>query len=412
MKNYYFKLEAALSPELLTLLRNIGKTAMKRGESAYLIGGAVRDILLNRGNLDLDLSVEGKAISLARQIASENDFSLKTHPRFGTAKLQSKNFSLDLVTARSETYERPGALPKVQTGTIYDDLARRDFTINAMAIHLSPDSFGELLDPHNGQHDLAKKLIRILHRKSFKDDPTRILRAIRYEQRLDFHLESETEELLQHNLEGLSTVTAERLWHELELILNEEKPEKAIIRADNLGVLHMLYPSLSGDDWLAKRFVKARRSNADSLALPAIYLSIIAYRFKPEEIEKFVARFKMAGWAARIVRNTARLKKDLAYLETAGLRPSQIYHRLKHHLPEAVKGVAIASDSSAAKERLQFYLHDLVYIKCELDGDSLLDMGIPQGEKMGHILKALKDARLDLKITNLEEEKNLVYKLM
>ncbi|MFO8100826.1 MAG: CCA tRNA nucleotidyltransferase [Dehalococcoidia bacterium] len=412
MNNLYHQLKSALSPSTLQLLRNIGQTADKRGERVSLVGGVVRDMLLKRKNLDLDLVVEGRAISLARQLAKENNFGLKTHPRFGTATIQAENLSLDMVTARSETYERPGALPAVKAGSIEDDLARRDFTINAMAICLSPDSFGKLLDPHGGRRDLSRKLIRILHPQSFKDDPTRILRAIRYEQRLNFHLEAETAKLLQRDLRGINTVTVERLWHELELILKEEQPEKIILRAENLGVLPHLHPSLKGDNWLAKKFARARDSDTQSLILPSVYLAIIACRLGPEEAEDFAARLKMPAWAARAVRNASRLKGNLASLQTPELLPSQIYHKLKRQLPEAVKGVAIASDSPVVKQRLELYLDELRYVKCQLSGNNLQEMGVPPGKKMGRILRTLKDARLDKEIKNMEEEKELVYKLI
>ncbi|MFA4836906.1 MAG: hypothetical protein WC749_12650, partial [Dehalococcoidia bacterium] len=167
MGNIFRELEAYLPRELFGLLREIGEAAQSRGEAAYLVGGAVRDLLLGQPNLDLDAVVEGNAIALARRIAGARNWAVKTHPSFGTAKLCWGNLSLDMVTARSETYARPGALPTVAPGTIQDDLLRRDFTINAMAARLSPKSFGELLDPHGGQGDLERGLIRILHRGSF-----------------------------------------------------------------------------------------------------------------------------------------------------------------------------------------------------------------------------------------------------
>ena len=412
MKSFNHQFEASLSAAHLQILRNIGETAAERGEAVYLVGGVVRDIFLRRSSYDLDMVIEGRAISLARQIAKVNDCSLKTHPRFGTAKILFGNLNLDLVTARSESYVQPGALPTVKAGTIQDDLARRDFTINAMAIRLAPDSFGELLDPHGGQQDIKQKSIRILHPKSFEDDPTRILRAVRYEQRLDFQLEKTTEKLLQHNLEGLDTVTGERLWHELELILNEERPEKSLLRADKLGVLRKLYPPLKGDNWLAEKSAQARNLNKEASSLPAIYLAIMIYRFDLEEAEDCINRFRMPRWAARTVRDTMRLKNSLSSLEASDLRPSHIYRKLESHIPEVIKGIALVSDSPIIQQRIELYLQNLRYIKPEISGNDLQNMGVSPGKKIGQILRTLQEARIDNTVSSYEEEETLVQSLL
>ncbi|MFQ5925400.1 MAG: poly(A) polymerase, partial [Dehalococcoidia bacterium] len=176
-------MQERLPQELLSFLRLAGEVARTQGQKLYLVGGAVRDLILGRPNLDFDLVVEGDAPRLARQLARSSGEKVVVHRQFGTAKFHRGDLSIDLVTARSETYARPGALPKVEPGEIGDDLFRRDFSINAMAIALSPPSFGELVDPYRGRIDLEHRLIRILHQRSFIDDATRILRALRYEQR-------------------------------------------------------------------------------------------------------------------------------------------------------------------------------------------------------------------------------------
>jgi tRNA nucleotidyltransferase (CCA-adding enzyme) len=424
-----------LPPGILGLLQEIGEAARSRGSLVYLVGGVVRDLILGHLTvsaggaklapkppafagaglslgLDLDLVVEGDAIALGRRIARDKNWEVRTHPRFGTAKLYQEKFSLDLVTARSETYTQPGALPAVKPGTIEDDLRRRDFTINAMAACISPDSFGDLFDPHGGQSDLGKGLIRILHRASFADDPTRILRALRYEKRLNFHLEVDTEELLRRHLDNLDTVTGERLWHELELILQEERPEEVLCRAEELGVLQRLYPALRGDSWLAERFAQARKPVDESLPRPAVYLALSVYRLTAEEVEGCIARLKMPGWAARTGRDMVQLKPVLSSLASAELRPSEIYRRLNRHLPHVIKAAAIASDSPVIQQRLDLYLETLRHVKTELGGDDLQNMGVPPGRKMGQILRALQVAKLDQTVTTREEEEALVRRLL
>jgi tRNA nucleotidyltransferase (CCA-adding enzyme) len=405
-------LQSYLSPGILELIQDIGEIAIAGKQRVYLVGGVVRDLFGGQIGPDLDLVVEGDAIALGRQIAQVKNWELRTHPRFGTAKLYRENFILDLVMARSETYAQPGALPTVKPGTIEDDLRRRDFTINAMAVCLSPDSFGELLDPHGGQGDLEKGLIRVLHRGSFRDDPTRILRALRYEERLNFHLEQDTERLMQQHLDSLDTVTGERLWHELELILKEERPEKVLCRADELRVLQRLHPALQGDGWLVERFGRARKIGEDSPSRPEVYLAILVYRLTGEEVEGCIARLKMPGWAAGTGRDMIRLRQSLSSLTSAKLRPSEIYRRLNRHLPHVIEAAAIASDSPIIQQRLDLYLRRLRYVKPELGGDDLQGMGVPPGRKMGQILRALQVAKLDQIVTTYEEEERLVRSLL
>ena len=179
--NLSSKIEGQLPAELVKFMRVAGEVAHSQGESLYLVGGVVRDLLLGQTNLDLDLVVEGNAINLAQQLIPVTQGKITTHPRFNTAKLQWNKWSVDLATARSETYVKPGALPSVKPSSIDSDLFRRDFTINAMAIHLNPSRYGELIDRYGGKDDLEHKLIRVLHEKSFTDDATRILRGLRYE---------------------------------------------------------------------------------------------------------------------------------------------------------------------------------------------------------------------------------------
>src|SRR4030043_497632 len=239
-----------LPPQILALAKIAGKEASELEQELYLFGGVVRDLFLGRANFDFDLVVEGDAINLARRLAKDSQAKLTVHSRFGTAKITYPGFSLDLATARNETYSQPGALPTVKPGSLKDDLIRRDFSINAMALHLNPQRFGELIDMYHGKDDLNNRLIRILHSKSFVDDATRILRAIRYEQRLGFKLETETEKLLRRDVAMLNTISGDRIRHEMGLTLKEEEPEKVILRAEELGVLAKLHPLLRGDDWL------------------------------------------------------------------------------------------------------------------------------------------------------------------
>ena len=236
--------------------------------------------------------------------------------------------SADLATARAETYARPGALPTVKPGTIGDDLARRDFTVNAMAIELNPRHFGELIDPHGGRQDINKKLIRVLHDKSFTDDATRIWRALRYEQRLGFQIEPDTRRLIKRDIDMLETISGDRIRHELELVLKEELPEKALQRADELGVLAKLQPSLKGDDWLAETFALAREQCLPDAPHPQLYLALLCYRLTAGETDTLITYLRLPKATAQVLRDTLAIKAKMKELSTLGQAPSVIYELL------------------------------------------------------------------------------------
>jgi tRNA nucleotidyltransferase (CCA-adding enzyme) len=277
-------IENNLPRELAVVTKRLVNLAVRRKQKLYLVGGVVRDLLLGIPNLDLDFVVEGDAIELAKGLAQSTNGKLTTHPMFNTAKIGLGKQSIDIAMARTETYAKPGALPIVKSGTLKTDLFRRDFTINTMAINLSPTKYGELVDLYGGMDDLKNKLIRVLHEKSFIDDATRIWRAIRYEQRLGFKIEPETLKLLKRDVVQLKTVGGYRLRRELELALSEKEPEKILVRADKLGVLKELHPSLKADKWLETKFREARKSGEANLD---IYLAMLASRLIDEERKEF-----------------------------------------------------------------------------------------------------------------------------
>jgi len=275
-----------------------------------------------------------------------------------------------------------------------------------MAIHLDQDNFGKLIDPCGGENDIEKKLIRILHEKSFTDDATRVLRSIRYEQRFDFQLEANTETLLHRDLAMLKTISGDRIRHELELILKEDLPEKMLQRAGELGVLKEIHPSLHGNGLLKEVFQQAR-STTRSPAI-ALYFSLMLYYFSHEEGEDFIARLRLPRSIARAIRDTLDLKENIFFLSTAQLSPSDIYELLESHHPLSILANAIYSDSVLQRKRLYLYLNKLRFVKTALDGEALQQIGIPPGPRMGEILRELHEARLDQRVKSREEEEKLV----
>ncbi len=401
------RMQEQLPADLLDFIKQAGDAAQRQQQRLYLVGGVVRDLLLERTNFDLDLVAEGDAIKLAQEIASGNHAAVTTHPRFGTAKLKWGKRSADVATARSETYSRPGALPAVRHGTIADDLVRRDFTVNAMAIELNPRHFGELIDPHNGQRDLKKGFIRVMHDKSFTDDATRIWRALRYETRLDFRIEPSTLKLLERDIAMLETISGDRIRHELELILKEELPEKALQRAGELLVLSGLHPSLKGDDWLGKTFALAREQCLPDEPNPQLYLALLVYRLTTREIEDFISYLRLPKATAQVLRDVAAINNKLNELSAPGLAPSLIYELLRGYCLTALMASELGAESSAA-EHIELYLNVLRHVNPALSGNDLKKLGIPEGPKIKEVLQTLREARLDGKVNTKKEEEEMV----
>ncbi len=406
-KSLSSQLEEYLPRGMLKLVKDAGEKASELGLELYVVGGVVRDLLLGRANFDLDLVVEGDAVKLAQELAKESQARVAVHPHFGTAKLSYTNFSLDLATARRESYSHPGALPSIKPGSLTDDLCRRDFSVNAMALSLMPQRFGELIDLYHGKGDLDNRLIRILHPNSFIDDATRILRGLRYEQRLSFKLEAKTAELLRRDAAMLDTISGDRLRHELELILKEDKPERVLKRAAELGVLTKLRTSLRGNGWLSKRFEQARQLYKRTSPSP-LYLCLLIYNLTDEENERFLARLNFQKRLTQAMRHTLQLKAQLHILANPQLKPSDIYQLLRSYTTQAIQANILAAESPVVSQHLQSYLAKLRYVKPLLNGEDLKRMGVPPGTQMGEILDALHRAKLNGEVKTREEEGKLV----
>jgi tRNA nucleotidyltransferase (CCA-adding enzyme) len=407
-ENLSGQLEKYLPPPVLALVKIAGQDAGESGQELYIVGGVVRDLFLGRANFDFDLVVEGDAIALAQKLAKESQAKLTIHSRFGTAKLLYPDFSIDMATARRETYSRPGALPTVEPGSLRDDLIRRDFSINAMALHLNPQQFGKLIDLYHGRDDLEHRLIKILHANSFVDDATRILRALRYEQRLGFKLEEETERLLRRDVAMLDAISGDRLRHELELILKEDEPEHVLRRAGELGVLGRLHPSLRGNGWLSNTFTKARRVKRGTLL--NLYLCLLIYNLSEKQNEEFIRRFNFPKNTAETMKHTLQLKARLLKLADAGLKPSKIFMLLHGYSPTAIQANILATESTIARQHLNFYLRRLRYAKPLLKGDDLKRLGITSGHEIKEALAMLLKAKLDGEVKTRLDEERLVHK--
>ncbi|MCD6358548.1 MAG: CCA tRNA nucleotidyltransferase [Dehalococcoidia bacterium] len=408
ISNLASQMNSVLSQDVLVLLRRVANLVIGDGVPLYLVGGLVRDLLLKVPSRDVDIVVVGDALTLARSLSDDIDGAAKIHRRFGTATVSCKNLSVDMVTARSEVYSRPGALPDIRPGSIDDDLKRRDFAINAMAIRLDYPHYGELIDPYGGRQDLTQRVVRVLHKRSFVDDATRILRALRYEQRLGFHLEWDTEALLRRDVPALSTISGNRICHELEIILREEQPEKVVERMNGLGVWRSIFTPLDAeDDKLSERFERARRVAGGAPSL-SMYLSLLVYNLTESDVERFILFFRIQKMVAKVIRDAVRLKSMLGLLDGNVVLPSVIYRALCSYSPTAILAVDVAEGDSLLHRHLNLYLKRLRYVRTLLDGEALLGLGVNTGPLMGKILGELKDARLDGRVTSVQDEVALV----
>ena len=410
--NLAHQIEERLPARALTIIQKAVKLAQARGERLYLVGGAVRDLLLEKYVLDIDLVLEGDSIGLAHELAQSEDAKITLHKPFLTANLQWPDLSLDLTSARRESYARPGALPAVQPGNLRDDLFRRDFSINTMALSLNPEDYGRLIDFYGGLDDLHNKLVRTLHEKSFADDATRLWRAVRYEQRLDFHIEERTKTLLQRDLPMLKTITGDRIWYELECVFGEELPEKVFARAGELGVLQYLHPRLNIDGWLPAWFDEARRISLPQKPPIGIYLALLTFNLDIEAVEQLIDYLKLDKILSRILRESQKIRALHEELSEEIMQPSAIYLHLHGYSEEAITTNLIASGSAEVRRNIQLYLDDLRYVKTSLNGDDLIALGIKEGPGIKLLLGFLLDARLDGEVATREDEERLLRNIL
>jgi len=406
------EIKEQLPAELVSFMHLAGEMAVGKGQSLYLVGGVVRDLLLGKSNFDLDLVVEGDAIELAREFAEIKQAKITTHPLFNTAKIEWDKWSVDFATARTEAYLEPGALPIVRPSSIENDLFRRDFTINAMAICLSPERCGEVIDRYGGQIDLERKLVRILHNQSFTDDATRIWRGLRYEQRLGFQLEEKTLGILKRDIPMLDTISGDRIRYELECVFKEEEPEKVFSRADELGVLTKLHPALKGNGWLKDKSKTARQKVGKGSPSFALYFALLTYRLTDEEREQLISCLRLSKPVAQALRDSHAIKEKHQTLAYPELKRSYIYNLLYGYAPQATLAASVATASPIARQHMELFLHELRYVKPLLNGDDLKKMGIPAGPQIKEILKRLHEARLDGKVATREDEEELVKEWM
>ncbi len=442
-QNLSERIAAVLPPAHLGLLQLISAAARDLQLPIFLVGGFARDLLLRTPSIDLDFVVEGDALLLAEKLSTLYGGRITSHKKFGTAKWQidpanpalaaglraevtaaepiGLPSSIDLISSRTEFYEKPSALPVVKNSSIKLDLHRRDFTINTMAVRLDGKHFGELYDYWGGLTDLNHKLIRVLHSLSFVDDPTRMLRAVRFEQRFGFAIEPRTLEQLAEAKYLLADVSGERIRHELDLMLCEQQAVRMFARLDQLGLLAGIHPALKWNDDLAAQITELFRApfpkgwgfpRHPALAeqkRQAAYILLLA-GLNSVAAAAVCARLRFKNQLAQMIQQAARLRPELGKLPA--LPASRSALALEACPPLVIYALQLSSKTEKTRAMLADFASQWRWVKPLVDGQQLKQMGVQVGPRIGEILAELKAAWIDGRITTPAEEQQLLQKIL
>ena len=424
-KNVLQLMSESLGRDLIVLLRIIGEVAEDSGFKVYAVGGFVRDLLIKHKNLDLDIVVEGDGIIFAKQLAKKTGGRVRTHDRFITANVTLPDgFKIDIATARLEYYEYPAALPTVELSSLKLDLYRRDFTINAMALQLNPTQFGTLIDFFNCQNDLKYKLIKVLHNLSFVEDPSRILRAIRFEKRMDFKISKHADRLIRGavkmNLFGKTTNP--RLFAELQHIFAEENPIPAIKRLNDYKLFQFLWPDLKPNLKTDRRFMhiltQTQRAISwfrflyldETISPWRIYLLAIMARSRPAQLETFCERFQIQEKICKelIIEKLTAEELGNQFYGRFPEKNSDIYRMLAPLSNDGLLYLMAIARKKEIQKIISLYVTSLRNIQPLLNGEDLKELGYIPGQEFKKMLSALKDARLDGRLESREDEKAFI----
>ncbi len=422
------QLDTMLGRGAASCIRIVAERAQADHVEAYLVGGVVRDLLLGRANYDIDFVIEGDAIAFAEHIRLEQGGDVTPFKPFGTARWNPANKDkdgaisdlpeqIDFASARYEFYEQPTALPTVYNGSIKLDLQRRDFTINTLAVQLSPASaFGYVVDFYGGIRDMDAKLIRVLHSLSFIDDPTRILRAVRFEGRLGFKIEPRTSELMTTALPMLGRITGERLRNELTLLLHEREPERGLLNLQARGVLRAIHPAFVIDERVSNVFHQAREERVAGFNPPDdiadLYWHVLGVFIEPDALESLCGRLLFGRRLTESMLQAARLFRQSDELAQTDLRPSSIVSRLETAPELALLALWYVVENDKVRGRIEEYWAKWRHVKAFASGDTLRESGLKPGRCYSVILQRLRDAWLDGELTHKNDEQQYIRRLI
>lgn len=405
-ESFLGSVQTLLPEEVRATLRRLGETASERGVKAHVVGGFVRDMVLGRVNLDIDVVVEGDGVGFAEAAAGVLGGRVKVHRRFGTAVVVlPDHFHVDVASSRTEYYTKPGALPTVERSNLRQDLFRRDFTINAMSACLDPACFGAIADPFGGLHDLDAGFVRVLHAISFIDDPTRVLRAARFEVRYGFAMDAQTEQLARRSVEMglLGEVSGARVREELYGLLGEQAPAAVLKRLHALGALAEIVPAgaHAGDLPEAVATVEAAIARLESLSSRPVsrttaLLAAIAASGTASGCERWLNHFRIGREHSEAARALAQRGAGVQRVleDRRGMRDSRLYRALKPLPAEAIVNLWARGDD-LARERVERYVAELSRKRLAVSGHDLIEMGARPDAVFTAILAQVTDDMLD-----------------
>jgi len=389
-----------LPPKIKIFLKKASLFAVRNKMNIYLVGGIVRDFLLNLKSIDYDIAVYGDGIELAQNLADHFKCKISKHKSFGTATVYYGDYKIDFSTCRKESYAHHGALPKVNPSTLNDDLCRRDFTINAMAISLNKGDYGKLIDTCCGYADLRKGLIRVMHEMSFLDDPTRILRAIKFEKRFSFKIDGRTLNLIKSaaGLKALGFVDEQRLRDELILILKEGKPYKCIKRINSLVGLSFIDSKLSLTKKTTDLFLRIEKAislHGDNFSKHAninywlVYLLVFASKLSKTRSFEFCRKFRFKKEEQKILFSVLRQRSQILKLGKKDIKKAQVFKLLKSFRSESILFFYAYFESKIIRKNIILFFDQLLSVRIHLRGQDLKDMGFSPRTFYGRALDRL-----------------------
>jgi len=424
-KNMASFMKERLPGSILELLSKIGEIASETGYNAYVVGGFVRDLLLYEKNFDIDIVIEGDGISFALKFGELHHAHVHTYTKFGTAVITMPDgFKIDVASARLEYYQHPGALPTVEKSSIKLDMYRRDFTMNTLAIQLNAEKFGVLIDFFSAQKDIKDRVIRVIHNLSFVEDPTRIFRAIRFEQRFGFTIGKLTTSLIQNALkmDFIHQLSGIRIFSELKLILQEDNPVQAIQRIYDLGLMNVLHPALIRDKYITERFSAVKKVFdwyellylEDPVKRWTVYFMVLIRYTNLEISEAICKRLELPPKYSRLF--CQERLKALSCLHWIEMNPAaknhEIFHKLSSLKTESILFMMAATNDESAQKTISRFYTTLKNEVCFLTGKDVVKMGLEPGPAIGKILLKILNRRLDGEIKTREEEVKAVFKLI
>ncbi len=408
MENVAGLMASGISPAVLRALRDVAKAAEECGVEPFLVGGLVRDLFLEAtGSPDLDVALVGATADTFSDIARLVCGEITKQSQFNTVGMKVGGYDFDIIMARAESYPSPGSLPVVRQGTLDEDLARRDFSVNAMAVSLSEDTWGDLFDPQGGSGDLREGTLRILHPGSFREDATRILRAARYASRLSFELSPETKDALLASVGFISKISPARMRDELERIFLEPDAASALGLLSGWRALSAVSPALEyeADAW---SLYSERTHGLSERGRIAVGYAILGAGMSVPESTSVAARLMPEARARRALRDSAGLIARIEGDEFEGAANSAVAEALDALSELSVIGCAIARAGSPIGGRLQEYLRVHRPLRTILTGDDIIALGVSRGPEVGRIQRRLRAARQDGLVGSREEEEAFV----